>query len=663
MARTARVVVDAASLAHGVGEVVGATRGFLRPSLPRLIDLVTRLGFDVESLDVVLPLAAVNVGPKSQERNARHSVDKWHEWSGDRAPLKGPTPRFHSGAFDGDREVGCDEAMAWVVLERSREIELDRDAVVLVVSSDSDLQALHEYAAPGTIAYAGSFRDTSREALVAAGVEFVAMGKNALRHLDPAQPYQDDLGCTHQRPSSLTPPVRDPAAFVGVRSVAVVDTYGMRNAAARAIGVARTPTIESVRSTLGALLLPAPTGVVSVIPDLSERHAHGLKPGLADAWRRRDAELDAVAEEHEVDDDPTTEARRGEIRLNPGGQHTVALVDPKIKRVSTSVVAEIWWMLRHLPAVEVVVLTEDPGVVWLLSVMSADDRFRRVTRIGLHVRRVRLLDEAKGNGSHPATVVLTESLAARLVGADGLDFGASLRTRLLDSVIDGTTWSVVALEPESGGLVVRPSEPVGDTAQVEVVLQPGKSVPVEGRLTWALNRMKKRTVERFTISLVADASMACAAPDVVVRAGRDSTTRRSARVVERDAARVAVDVDGDGVADHRLHAGHLSGAWGVGDTVTLVVEGSGANERLWLAGRATHGANESDPEWVVVDPLDPERCRSESGVTGKLVRSPGLPAAAGHCLALQLSDLPDPSWLVLSSPLGWSKTPSDRGAS
>lgn len=652
--RRARVVVDAASLAHGVGEVVGAERQFQPPALDRLVDLLRRVGFEAESLEVVLPLSVVNVSPTSNIANARWSVNKWISWVGAPAPLMGPVPTFHSGAFDGTREVGCDELMAWVALEQCGEIESDPDAVVLVVSSDSDLQVLHEYAMPTRVIYVGSFTKVARDVLIESRAEFVTLGKHALRHLDPSQSYVDDLECRYYSAEETPRVLRDPVVFDGVRSVAVVDSYGMRNAAARAIGVARTPTIESVRESLGAIHAPSPTAVLSVIPDLSRRHSYGVNNGLAEAWWLRDAELDAIAEQHDQDDDPTTNVRRGEIRLNVGGSNETPIARPTIKRVSTNVVAEIWWSLRHLPEAQVVVMSEDPGIAWLLAVHSADDRFRRVTRVGLHARRLKVVDGWKPPTTPPATVVLTESLAARLVGVSDLAFGAKLRRRLIDSIVDGTTWSVVALDPETGGLVVRPSDNANGEPPVEVVLQPGRAVPEVGRLTWALNRLKKRATEQFTISLVADDSMACAAPEVVVRVGRNPTTRVSAKVVERDATKIDVDVDGDGVADHRLHAGHLTGSLRVGDEVTLAAERNGSSQRMWFAGPSTGESEESPPEWVVVDRAGAETGRSDDGTEGKLIMSPGLPETAGRCLALRLPDIEGPSWLVLSTSLHWS---------
>lgn len=746
------VVLDPASLGHTLASIAnrhhhgGHLPSLIRPNLLGLIWMFERRGFDVAHLTVVVPRVPVRLGPSSDPENARTTAAQWADWiEAEQQAVKTRSDcalEVLHGAFDGNREVGVDELVAWAALQRTTVAttdgdDADGDRPVIVVSADGDMWDLWRWAAPRRLFVAAGFdadhrrllRDSRIPSIYLddAGLMTCVPGRLALevdhpvllpipdRHpwlasnptlrpgdvvlTNPDQRQHVVLGgqwsAPLNRPASTKS--RPRSSFAGVNTVAVVDPYGIRNQALRAIGIARLPRPHNVRTTLADLHFPGPAAVHFVIPDLERGAARDLPRLLQRAWNQRDGEFDALTAEVTQDGDVTTRARRASVRIgrmanflrrrrtndNPESVKDQRLLRAEddwrgatsalIKRLSTNVIAELWSALHRTTDTSIAVVSEDPDVYWALGqIHSIDQRLERVTRVGLHARRVTPLT-TRDQIDPPPFVLLTERLIAQMCDVTDSPFARSHRGTLADAVHNGAEWEVIGLDPESGGLVVRHETTPGDTAAagspppdgeptdaavvLESVLHPGE-VAIDAGLVSLLDGLGTSDTR---VDLLFDPYRTCSVPQL--RLTRRAPVDGSGYVVSRDGGHLQVDIDGDGTPDTAVPVGHDTTVHPPGERIVLrQLQGKAGGWVLTDPGpEPTSGAG-APPEIVDLAAASAHDTgeRTLLGADGSTVRVLPVPGetqliGTGRILASRLGDEPDgsPTLLAISSEVGY----------
>lgn len=717
----AHVVVDLGSWAHRVGSLRG--RRYAELDLQRLADLLHGYGLEVAQLVVVGPFVPVALGRDADEEAAVRLAtrnDRW--WSAEsarwgRGRHRGVPLRRVLGATNGRREVGADALVAAVSLELAATVpaaQSERAEVVVVCSHDADLHHLHRYAAPVPLLLAGSFSPAERRLLrrgaVVDDAQAGVVPHLAVREEDAASVAADALhdpivlgvetlvlgdrgdwpegvhrgsragdrvvvvaeGRRGRAVSSPLGRALHPAAArpEGARTVAVVDPYGIANAAISSIGVGELPRAEAFQELVGSLGWDFPIAVLAVVPDLDPIRTRGLPGELQRAWHERDAQLDALADEMAEDGDPLTVARRAV--LQPDRVDRSRLDSPlerditplATKRLSTGLVAELWAACcagDH----RVLLCTEDPDVIWALDALAAAgiDRFAEVVRIGVHARRLRIVDQPDRSTARPAVganpfLVLTDAQLAELVGAGSQPYGRRLRNRLHHAVRAGSEWRFEGFDPETGAAVMSTVVAAGsDPASAHPADAAADADRIEARFVGGGPHEDGRPVrpDRRTegIALRFDPHRPCAMP--VIAHDRREATPVEATVVHWRPGVIAVDVDGDLVPDAEASAGHDAHGYAPGARVTVLL---GQDGSCHLADPGDH-LEPTEPELVRLGPgSSRERAVHpiEDGAGGIGLPPPGtgeVPGDEGDVVLAVRSGERDgvPAWTVLSSPL------------
>lgn len=719
----ADVVVDVASLGFAIGSALDGpdARRLVHPHLPALVTALGRRGLQVRSLWVAVPVVPVRVGADANPDRAVGLVAGWERWLHEQTAALdsefGLDLEVLAGATDGIGEVGVDELVAWTALELADGIgeagDRGGDAVV-VVSSDSDMWHLASLVGPAALVVAGGFRPQQRADLLASGRAFVAFSGPSLEAMAPQSESEPPeivfrpvaevvpagelsgdtpldgvvvverlaggLDFVGSSPRAAVVPIPSSGAggggahhggsgddgVEGAHTIAVVDAYGLFRATQMAIGAADLPGPEEVRGLLAQFGWDSPIATLFVVPDLSAKvDGRDLRDeGRRHAWRTRDAELDALAAELDEDGDPLTQVRRSELR--------VGATSVTHKRLSTGIVAELWRATRRGGGVEVVVLTEDRGVCWLLECAPRVLRsFPPVTRMGLHPSRVEPLAGAVSpEPSAPRQlVVLTEYLAAQLTGVLHRSFGRSLRDRLADAAGTDVRLEVHGIDAESGGLEVtvvasgeandgeRSSMTDGRAlGELRTILHSGDGGQLAETLAASVDGLGSTGA---VIELYFDHRRTCSAPEVVLRQpDHQQAETREARVVQREGYRLWVDLDFDGIADLGIATGHDTTTYRVDETVVIQRAGSEGDRWVLRDPGPGVGAPEVHPVVLRLQSLGEGGAQAvdvESGRVGWVEPMPGQAAVDGadYLFAVEVppSDGPGVEWIAVSSAL------------
>lgn len=719
---TVDVVVDAASLGYAVDDAAGVVDhplvGF---NLFPLVDTFARRGMAVRTLLVACPQAVVTIDEFSDPARGRAKVDQWREWLADQTEQLAVlhSVQFGSvpGAFDGVREVGVDDLVAWMALRCAGAIADDGDPAreaVVVVSSDTDMWHLSPEASPVRLFVAGAFTNGQIARLIGHAVPFIQLPASELAGYSTGNDElpkdevslvtgvkarasgvrqgiaEEDMLCVHTPPEGGTfqassplnrmAPARDSGTddvLAAANTIVIADPYGLHLAARQAIGVGGLARPDAIRGMLLSMGWDWPVAVLAAVPDLSEPHlGTGVLPEeLVAAWWDRDSELDELADEIDGDTDPLTQARRAELRVTqhgPGGTNPELRVT--IKRLSTGMVTDLWRATRWSPGTNVVVVTEDPELSWLLAVLPiVSPEVTPPVRLGLHTRRLSVIDGPQGDPLKPGpVVVLTEQLAAQIVGAVDRSYARSLRVRLADLMGADVQVESRGVEPETGGLVVR-LIPIDDEASagsvsgeeaeahleaVDAVLHAGGGI-IRGDVEHLATVVHQRG---GVVRLRFDPTVPCAVPDIVIDAvdydDDEVEAPREARVVAREGHRLWVDIDFDRVADFSVATGHDTTTYRPDDMVTVQLLAGGP--RRWaLTGPGIADSGPAEPHVLLrilkhedggARAVDPE-----TDDTGWLEPLPGEDQVrdATNVIAVELGRLDDGTvqWMAVSSGL------------
>lgn len=708
----AAVVVDLGSLAHRVGEARGIR--YAEVDLVRLATLLGSHGVDITALTIAGPFLEARLGIGGDESQARRYVAEAAQWwDRERAAWQdssfGPVPlRRLMGGTTGTREVGVDVLVAAAALEAAGDIavrEASEDETVLICSHDSDLFHLHRVAAPVRLFVAGAFTPSERARLREQATPHIQLQSSAFAGVDRGSitgpltlgvrverlggdeatwppgvrvgrpgdhvVVATDGGDAVARSTPLNrcvseaPPRREPLA--DARTVAAVDPYGLANAAVRSIGVARLPRAVAFQALVASLGWDHPVAVYATIPDLDPKRSHNLATELKMAWRRRDADLDELADAMAADGDPMTQASRSLLQPDavatghPDGTYERDLAAYAIKRMATGLIADVWLAATTNPEAQIVVCSDDPDLTWALDIArrAMPGSFGDITRIGIHARRYRV-----GAGPGPSTdvhpepgsfVVLTDTETARLVGVHDAPFGRRLRHAVHRAVVNGNPWSPGMLDPETGARTVRTTVelngPSGspDEHAIEAHLFGGDLAVA--RLEATSPGPTADEGGEISFDLAFDPHRPCAHP--VLTTDDPGNGSIEATVVAAGRGRLAVDINGNGAPDTEVDVAHDFTMHKAGTTIVVRRQDDGG----WCLVDPGHGPiTTAEPEVVEIVKNTDGGCvvsALEDGETGPADPVPGerhLDGEVGDLVfAVRVDDTP--RWTALSTPM------------
>lgn len=560
MGGRAFAILDVASFRHEIAKVKGRPGRQDDLHLTNLISLLKARGYELSGVAVALPIRGVSDVPDTQSVAAQELTSRSRSW----VQREANRVRFEvlQGCIDGSREIGVDDLVvvrALVEAEAIRSNEARKGEKILILSHDSDLQHLSQFAEGVQIRIVGRRSKFIPERLKARQVEYEGLSDYELRYLsklDKEVPVVPERALAQRR---HVLPIAPPPV-VASSTVAVVDGYGLACTAASALGVSELPNAESVRAVLGDLGFDGVNSVQFVVPDVNlkakpRRGQPKLSSFERSAWASRDSQLDQLESDLRSDNDVGTDVVRGV--LSPAHLSEGARLDPArresvrhTKQHSTLITATVVRHWLHAGASNVVVVTDIPDVVVALDYLvakHAELRPTRITRIGT---RARPLHPVRG-GKHFQVpfMVLTErrlGQLTRLRGIGGRHLRAAIGVSPSSSGLLHEQWQIVGFEPEVRGLRARSiSRP-----DVEVVIMDAQLL--------GLNVEAVVDGARLDLAIYGDPDKPID-PLLIVSRGTESTNATGTLVAEvagRDSEAIRFDLDGDGLADVALTAGH-----------------------------------------------------------------------------------------------------------
>jgi len=553
-------ILDVASFRHEIAEVKGRPGRQEDLHLANLVSLLKARRYELSGIAVSLPILGVSEAPEAHSAVAQELTARSRKW----VQREANRVRFEvlQGGIDGSREIGVDDLIvvrALIEAEAIRSNDARKGEKILILSHDSDLQHLSQFADGVQIRIVGRRSKFSPDRLEARQVEYEGLSDHELRYLSeldgvvPVMP-EHDLAQRHYVPPVTPPPV------VVSSTVAVVDGYGVACAAASALGVSELPSAESVRAVLGDLGFGGVNSVQFVVPDvnLKAKPREG-EPKLStfemSAWASRDLQLDQLERDLRSDNDAGTDVVRGVLspahlpegaRLDPARRESVRHAKQHSSLITATVVRH--WL--GAGALNVVVVTDIPDVVVALDYLIAKHAELRPTRITRVGTRARPLHPLRG-GKHfqlPFLVLTERRLGqlARLRGRGGRRLRAAIGVTPSSNGLLHEQWQIVGFEPEVRGMrarsIARPD--------VEIVIMD----------TQLLGLHVDAVVDgaRLDLAIYGDPDKPID-PLLVVSGGAEAkhaTRTLVAEVAGRDSESIRFDIDGDGSPDVALTAGY-----------------------------------------------------------------------------------------------------------
>jgi hypothetical protein len=696
------VVVDVANVAFSCAKAVqrlgGAKQNRLQPDLQAVAAVLEHFHFNVVSFDVAVDTTAVEVlGVPAKESARRRNSQASRRWiAAQQDRLGAAKVRELPGATDGNGEIGVDGLAVLAAIQAGWQREV---TAIIVLSGDADVSIAQSYVADRPLYVAGWFPTRARARLDDLGCNWIDLGVDGLAAMAPQHLPPDDRqlpaiefraegggwrlfsGAT-PRSSDLNTSNRDwlaerQRAVQGVKTVAIVDSYGLQIAAARAIGAAQLPTPGSVAAVVSELQWPTPLAQLAAIPDVT-RHVRNMlaqDPQWLAAVVERDRDLDEGYRAYLCDQDDRTHATRGELRPlrdDAAGGYRRALEE---KRVTSILAADVLWALTYTD-LQVVVLTDRAELVYLLTQLHAlgVEHTGRLTRIGLHARPVKIVpaevedagplggDAARqllalrdqlAEPDPPQQVVLNGHLVAELVRLEtrlyGLELAGALHQQLTDPAV---VWHLVRHDAETVGAVLSPAA----RPEIEVVFR--HLLEVRTELAERLALGSAVSTEELGATLTYHPQLLCASPALGVGDPTSSGQRDIAVIIDHHDGVVELDIDGDLKPDFSAPASpHTIEHLEVGRTVLIELRRDGSGVHLRGAAYRSGQLSAGLPA-IVETQEDGTARRLADGRTGKLHPLDGLAHQPYHStqrvLAFQFAD---GSFQALSTPLRHLKAP------
>jgi hypothetical protein len=573
------VVVDVANVANEIADAAKRHYGkWVYPDLAALVGVLARLGIDTVELVIAMPTTAVAVWGSGFSDAGRRRLREGSRWlTQQRSALSGGVElTIAAGASDGRQEWGVDESAVGTALLRLRH---HLGASLIVMSGDGDLDLIADYVAPeldcGVFLANRAARPHQRRRWAQAGrgwirltaADYAHMGTEPARTGPPPRVRMSADGRTLRqddgtvRSSDLVTTV---GAAVGLRmagltgTVAVVDAFGLANAAARAIGAGRLPDATSVEVVLRTLGFDPPFAMWFVTPDLPDHALRGRHGHEHRAWAELDVHLDVARHATAADDDPLTSTVASELKPPRRMAWDVLRRGVEEKRVSTALVADVVHALQTYPDTQVAVLSDRPEVEVALRLIDLDASTRaRITRVGVHREPVELRPPA---AVRHHLVELPAQQLAQLTRVSSQASADRLRAALLDTVTSPTsTWHFVHYDPVANGAVMHLA---GDRS-VQVIV--GDLMRVAARMDRAMaTGLEVGPGAQFVLEY--DPNATCAMP--TVRLGT-ADPMLYARVIEVTPVGIKIDVDSDGAPDSTIVGWHGTGDPQAGDGLAV----------------------------------------------------------------------------------------------
>lgn len=591
----ATVIIDVSSFAHALA--AGARRrGDVK--LASVFQVLCDLGFDSQRFCVALAVEPVTTGSDSDLSRARHFVQRDREWASRETSASPVAVSVAPGAHNGIHEIGVDDMVVAATLIEAARIRSDssrQDEAIIVLTHDSDMDHLGDLVAPTPLVLVGHFDAAAQRRLGRTGASFVSLDRGQMRRCGE-----------HPRSNWIRPLANGPGpTFVGVKepeplpiapTTAIVDAYGLACSAATVLGLARIPSIGSIRHVLSVHgELSAETALLVTIPDIIVGKESGdpMGKGRVRAWRDRRVQLNRLARRLSTDGDPSTMERRAVLRPSRIPSDQAGRLDRRgpvraAKRLSTQMTADLVRSILEESTSSVVLMTDSPHLAWVQSrlpgLLGSAWPATRVIRWGVTAAPVLVHPDGVTPRLPDADfMVLTERRLAELVCLSSRVAPEALRDVLNDAGragFDGSKWKVVGYDPELDGVTVRSETEQG----LEVTLAGGLALGLQVGST--LDNLGDGVELRF------EPSSPSAMPVLAGRRtphGSRATRFETAEIVDRSGTFIRFDVNQDGVADVGIDVVH--------DLRPIRPDASATLGHLQLASPGSH-------EWVYVSSSD-----------------------------------------------------------
>ena len=560
MGGRAFAILDVANVRHEIGSLEGRPGKQSELYVASVLRVLAARNYEVTGLAVSLPILVVSEVPEADSTVAANLTKRSRDW----VQREATKNKFEvmQGGIDGNREIGVDDLIVVRTLIEAEAIRMNpqrRDEKILILSHDSDLRHLAQFAEGVQVRIVGHEARFNEQQMNARQIEYEGISRQEMLAC-AVNDGQYPLPTTqHLAQRRRVEPLAAPLV-VASPTVVVVDGYGLACSAASALGIAELPNAESGRTCLENLGFVGVNSIQFVLPDVNIKvppraDTSKLTSYEKSAWTARDNELDKLAVELKTDNDPGTEVVRG--FLAPAHIPDEARVDPlrqeslrHVKQHSTLLTATTVRQWLHAGATDVVVITDVPDVVLALDYLMQKFghlRDTRLIRVGTRARPV--LAARGGRNFRLPYFVLTEGRLAQLVRVHG-QVGRNLRSAIqLSATSQGILheeWQVVAFEPEVRGYRVQSrSRP-----DVEVVIMDAERLGLRA----------DQVVNGAELNLAIYANRSRPVDPLVIVAGASGTEHAAgaliAEVASRNSDAIHFDLDGDGTPDIELPIGH-----------------------------------------------------------------------------------------------------------
>lgn len=615
----AAVVVDVANLAHLIAaalRAVGDPRGgepAVMPDLANLIAVLAHHGVQASSVRVALPMEPVaQLGRRVDRRTRDRAVDRSRRWLEEQqAALGTDLVRPIGGATDGTQEVGVDALCVLEAVAAAWDPQVD---AVVVLSNDADLMVAQSLVTDTPVLVAGGFVSRQRRQLRAEGRRFLSLSADAVRAIAPGvageltplppvvleptgqggrQLVTEEHGQRTVLSSDLDAAIDTAAhrrrlkAVEGAANVVVADPYDLSVSAARALGIAKLPTPETVAELMAMLGFDGPLAQFAAVPDIIDRFLAeaDLDELHRQALEQLDDELEALIAAYRQDEDERTLVSTGRLAAERPGAIDPQLRHIEEKKVLTTLAADVLWALHHTD-LPVLVLSDRAELAYLLEKLEryVPGAPQRLVRIGLHGRpfthdddapdiggaldqQVRaqleaLRDQLAATASDEQVVVLNGPCAAVLTGLTRQLHGPALLAAIHREISDeAVEWRMVRFDAVTLGAVLSPV----DRPEVEAVFH--RMLELDTEVARQLTAGGTVPAGALEVGLLPNPARPCELPSLRPGADPDAAVHDLAVVVEHRDGALHLDVDGDLRPDLAIAVSHGAEAYLPGHTV------------------------------------------------------------------------------------------------